>query len=73
MCAVHCLNNLLQNSYFTPVDLGSLASQLDEEERSRLAEGGIDSDDYRRFLAVSASFGNSMFIKNFAILVGAFI
>uniref|UniRef100_A0A8C6SYP9 ubiquitinyl hydrolase 1 n=1 Tax=Neogobius melanostomus TaxID=47308 RepID=A0A8C6SYP9_9GOBI len=33
LCAQHCLNNLLQGEYFTPVDLSSIAHQLDEEER----------------------------------------
>ncbi|XP_077476747.1 ataxin-3 isoform X1 [Stigmatopora argus] len=50
LCAQHCLNNLLQGEYFTPVDLSSIAHQLDEEERMRMAEGGMASDDYRTFL-----------------------
>lgn len=54
LCAVHCLNNLLQGSYFTAVDLGNLADQLDEAELRQMAEGGFDGEDYRRFVAVSA-------------------
>ncbi|XP_028828134.1 ataxin-3 isoform X2 [Denticeps clupeoides] len=50
LCAQHCLNNLLQGEYFTPVDLSSIAHQLDEEERMRMAEGGVMSDEYRTFL-----------------------
>ncbi|XP_077411511.1 ataxin-3 isoform X1 [Vanacampus margaritifer] len=50
LCAQHCLNNLLQGEYFTPVDLSSIAHQLDEEERIRMAEGGMGSDEYRTFL-----------------------
>lgn len=50
MCAQHCLNNLLQGEYFTPVDLSSIAHQLDEEERIRMAEGGVGSEEYRTFL-----------------------
>lgn len=50
MCAQHCLNNLLQGEYFTPVDLSSIAQQLDEEERIRMAEGGVGSEEYRTFL-----------------------
>lgn len=50
LCAQHCLNNLLQGEYFTPVDLSSIAQQLDEEERIRMAEGGVSSDEYRTFL-----------------------
>ncbi|CAB1457987.1 unnamed protein product [Pleuronectes platessa] len=50
LCAQHCLNNLLQGEYFTPVDLSSIAHQLDEEERMRMAEGGMASAEYRTFL-----------------------
>ncbi|XP_041827857.1 ataxin-3 [Melanotaenia boesemani] len=50
LCAQHCLNNLLQGEYFTPVDLSSIAHQLDEEERMRMAEGGMASEAYRTFL-----------------------
>uniref|UniRef100_A0A8C9Z3F2 ubiquitinyl hydrolase 1 n=1 Tax=Sander lucioperca TaxID=283035 RepID=A0A8C9Z3F2_SANLU len=52
LCAQHCLNNLLQGEYFTPVDLSSIAHQLDEEERMRMAEGGMASEEYRTFLQV---------------------
>ncbi|XP_076833966.1 ataxin-3 [Brachyhypopomus gauderio] len=50
LCAQHCLNNLLQGEYFTPVELSSIAQQLDEEERMRMAEGGVLSEEYRTFL-----------------------
>ncbi|XP_063118466.1 ataxin-3 isoform X9 [Rattus norvegicus] len=52
LCAQHCLNNLLQGEYFSPVELSSIAHQLDEEERLRMAEGGVTSEDYRTFLQV---------------------
>ncbi|XP_075228603.1 ataxin-3-like isoform X2 [Lycorma delicatula] len=50
LCAQHCLNALLQGPYFTPVDLATLGQLMDDEERMRMAESGVDSDDYRRFL-----------------------
>ncbi|KAG8259906.1 Ataxin-3 [Homalodisca vitripennis] len=50
LCAQHCLNALLQGSYFTAVDLAALAQEMDEAERIRMAESGVDSEDYRRFL-----------------------
>ncbi|MBN3305056.1 ATX3 protein, partial [Amia calva] len=50
LCAQHCLNNLLQGEYFSPVELSSIAHQLDEEERMRMAEGGVTSEEYRTFL-----------------------
>ncbi|KAE8586236.1 hypothetical protein XENTR_v10021603 [Xenopus tropicalis] len=50
LCAQHCLNNLLQGEYFSPVELSSIAMQLDEQERMRMAEGGVTSEDYRTFV-----------------------
>lgn len=54
LCAQHCLNNLLQGEYFSPVELSSIAQQLDEEERMRMAEGGVSSEEYRTFLQVKS-------------------
>jgi ataxin-3 len=39
LCGQHCLNNLLQQSIFTPVDLAQIGQQLDEKERECLLEG----------------------------------
>ncbi|XP_059488937.1 ataxin-3-like isoform X2 [Neocloeon triangulifer] len=50
LCAQHCLNALLQGPYFTAVDLATLANNLDEAERQRMAESGVDSDEYRHFI-----------------------
>ncbi len=51
LCAQHCLNSLLQGSYYTAVDLATLARELDEAERMRMAEGGDPNNpEYRRFL-----------------------
>ncbi|XP_044127728.1 LOW QUALITY PROTEIN: ataxin-3 [Bufo gargarizans] len=50
LCAQHCLNNLLQGEYFSPVELSSIAMQLDEQERMRMAEGGMTSAEYRTFM-----------------------
>uniref|UniRef100_A0A671M4W1 ubiquitinyl hydrolase 1 n=1 Tax=Sinocyclocheilus anshuiensis TaxID=1608454 RepID=A0A671M4W1_9TELE len=52
LCAQHCLNNLLQGEYFSPVELSAIAQQLDEEERVRMAEGGVQTEEYRTFLQV---------------------
>ena len=41
MCAVHCLNTLLQGSYFTEVELSTIAQQFDEAERKVMAAGGM--------------------------------
>ncbi|XP_070577520.1 ataxin-3-like [Ptychodera flava] len=50
LCAQHCLNALLQGEYFTAVELASLARELDEEEMKRMAEGGVTSPEYLKFL-----------------------
>ena len=53
LCAQHCLNTLLQESYFTAVDLADIGHQLDESERQQMAVAGMHSDDYQKFLEVS--------------------
>lgn len=53
LCAQHCLNALLQGPYFTAVDLATLANNLDEAERQQMAESGVDSEEYRRFIEVT--------------------
>jgi len=55
LCAQHCLNALLQGSFFTAVDLASISQELDEQERQRMAEGGVTTEEYRRFLAQPSS------------------
>lgn len=55
LCAQHCLNALLQGSFFTAVDLASISQELDEQERERMAEGGLLTEEYRRFLAQPSS------------------
>lgn len=56
LCAQHCLNALLQNNLFSAPDLGEIAHRLDERERETMAEGGINTYDYQRFLEVSWPF-----------------
>uniref|UniRef100_A0A8C0MVY6 ubiquitinyl hydrolase 1 n=2 Tax=Canis lupus familiaris TaxID=9615 RepID=A0A8C0MVY6_CANLF len=50
LCAQHCLNNLF------PVELSSVAHQLGEEERMRIAEGRVTSEEYHTVL--QQPFGN---------------
>uniref|UniRef100_A0A0G4F1P0 ubiquitinyl hydrolase 1 n=1 Tax=Chromera velia CCMP2878 TaxID=1169474 RepID=A0A0G4F1P0_9ALVE len=51
MCALHCMNSLLQGPEFSEVDFGQIASDLDKKERELMAAGGISSDDYKNFMA----------------------
>lgn len=41
-------------SIFTAVDLAKFARDLDEEERQRMAEGDVNSEEYQRFLKVES-------------------
>lgn len=56
LCAQHCLNALLQGPYFTAVDLATIGHRFDEEERARMAEAGVSSDEYNRFLQVDYTY-----------------
>ena len=40
-------------SYFSAVDLASIAQDLDDVEGAHMAEGGVDSVEYLRFQEVS--------------------
>lgn len=58
LCAVHCLNALLQCPLFTAVDLAQMASELDELERQVLidgADGRTDGAELLAFLAQDSS------------------
>lgn len=45
LCAVHCLNNLMQGPAFNEVALAEVAQQLDAEERRLLGGAGLASAD----------------------------
>ena len=38
LCGQHCLNNLLQNAYFTAPDLSDIALDLDGKANIKIAE-----------------------------------
>ncbi|KAF5750869.1 ataxin-3 isoform X1 [Tripterygium wilfordii] len=40
LCAVHCVNTVLQGPFFSEFDLAALASDLDRKERQVMLEGG---------------------------------
>ncbi|KAF7845410.1 ataxin-3-like protein [Senna tora] len=46
LCAVHCVNTVLQGPFFSEFDLAALASDLDCKERQMMVEGGISSGDF---------------------------
>lgn len=41
LCAVHCVNTVLQGPFFSEFDLAALASDLDLSERQVLTQGGV--------------------------------
>lgn len=51
LCAVHCLNSLLQGHYFSEIDLMSIAKEFDEKERQVMLESGVDSKAFLEFMA----------------------
>ena len=67
LCGQHALNNLLQESLFTPVDLGDIAQGLDEQERRFMMEGGSMTPDALKFLSEKS--GNVDESGNFSIQV----
>lgn len=52
LCGQHCLNNLLQGQYFSAVDLADIAQQMDQAEQQHMAEQGVDTEEFRRFMEV---------------------
>ncbi|GMH23042.1 hypothetical protein Nepgr_024885 [Nepenthes gracilis] len=51
LCAVHCVNTVLQGPFFSEFDLAALAADLDRKERQMLMEGsgGGVTDDLVKF------------------------
>ena len=83
LCGVHCLNNLLQGSYFNASDLAEIAQDIDASEKSLMLEAGHSSEDFLRFMAedsgnvadtgffsvqVSSTFLKFFFLINYLIL-----
>ncbi|XP_009593039.1 ataxin-3 homolog [Nicotiana tomentosiformis] len=42
LCAVHCVNTVLQGPFFSEFDLAAVASDLDRAERQMMVQGGGD-------------------------------
>ena len=67
LCGQHALNNLLQESCFTPVDLAEIAQDLDAQEMKFMTEGGSITSDTMKFLSEKS--GNVDESGNFSIQV----
>jgi ataxin-3 len=46
LCAVHCVNTVLQGPFFSEFDLAAVASDLDSKERQVMIQGGASSGDF---------------------------
>eukprot|EP01018_Ginkgo_biloba_P034628 Gb_37263 [translate_table: standard] len=55
LCAVHCVNTVLQGPFFSEFDLATIAADLDQRETQMMMEGGLESADYLRFVSEDSS------------------
>eukprot|EP01132_Coremiostelium_polycephalum_P009736 gene9736-11957_t len=67
LCGVHCINTLLQGSYFTEIDLSQIAQSLDKAEREVMSVGGYETTDFIKFAAQDS--GNVADDGNYSIQV----
>jgi len=67
LCAVHCLNSLLQGRYFSEIDLMEIGREFDEQERQVMLESGVDGKDFLKFMAEES--GNLADDGNYSIQV----
>ena len=58
MCGVHCINSLLQGPYFDEVSMSQIALSLDQKEKALMAEAGIQSKDFLKYMKVIILFVN---------------
>ncbi|KAG0623684.1 hypothetical protein M758_3G193500 [Ceratodon purpureus] len=55
LCAVHCVNAVLQGPYFSEVDLATMAQELDQQEQQVMLESGAGSTHYLNYMAEGSS------------------
>ncbi|XP_020599389.1 putative ataxin-3 homolog [Phalaenopsis equestris] len=64
LCAVHCVNTVLQGPFFSEVDLAALASDLDQKERLMMSEvSGVCSGDFLSEGSYNVSMGGDFSIQ----------
>ena len=54
LCAVHCVNTVLQGPFFSEFDLAALASDLDTKERQMMQEGSVSAAASGDFLSAES-------------------
>lgn len=70
LCAVHCVNTVLQGPFFTELDLAALASDLDHKEREVIVSHDQDALSSHDFLSEDSH--NVSMDGDFSIQVSAF-
>ncbi|KAI5584481.1 hypothetical protein POPTR_006G095700v4 [Populus trichocarpa] len=54
LCAVHCVNTVLQGPFFSEFDLAALASDLDSKERQMMQEGNFFTSSVGDYLSAES-------------------
>eukprot|EP01098_Paradermamoeba_levis_P013582 TRINITY_DN6221_c0_g1_i2.p1 TRINITY_DN6221_c0_g1~~TRINITY_DN6221_c0_g1_i2.p1 ORF type:complete len:313 (+),score=93.44 TRINITY_DN6221_c0_g1_i2:173-1111(+) len=67
LCAVHCLNSLLQGAYFTEIDLMQVGQEFDRKEKLLMAEAGMETPEFLKYMAEDS--GNVADDGNYSIQV----
>lgn len=69
LCAVHCVNTVLQGPFFSEFDLAALASDLDRTERQMML-GSVTGDylpELSHNVSLDGDFSIQVFIPNFLL------
>ncbi|MCD7463477.1 Ataxin-3 [Datura stramonium] len=56
LCAVHCVNTVLQGPFFSEFDLAAVASDLDRTERQMMVQGSGDFVPEESLIGTSTAF-----------------
>jgi ataxin-3 len=75
LCAVHCVNTVLQGPFFSEFDLAALASDLDTKERQMMQEGTVSAAASGDFLSAEShnvSLGGDFSIQVRSYLISSF-
>jgi len=67
LCAVHCLNALLQGQVFNEIDLAEIAHKFDDDEKKMMMELGTDDPNFLKYMAEDS--GNLADDGNYSIQV----
>lgn len=71
LCAVHCVNTVLQGPFFSEFDLAALASDLDRTERQMMMFPALSSsgDFLSHNVSLDGDFSIQVFSLSFSILI----